>query len=62
MTKINWLKANCPVCRREYEYPEGGYKPKTCASFDCVHKYHHNPERYESLQSNLDLCRKIAGV
>lgn len=42
---ITWLKDKCPVCKREYEYPEGGYKPKTCSKFDCTHKYLH-PELY----------------
>jgi len=41
MTKIKWLKAKCPECGKEYEYPEGGYKPATCSSFDCIHKHLH---------------------
>lgn len=35
-----WLKVRCP-CGREYEYPEGGYQPKTCGQFECVQKYLH---------------------
>ena len=41
-TKIVWLKARC-ACGKEYEYIEGGYKPKTCGRFECV-KRHLHPE------------------
>lgn len=34
-TKVKWLKSRCE-CGREYEYPEGGYKTKTCGAFECV--------------------------
>ena len=47
-TAIKWLKARCPICKLEYKYPEGGYQPKTCGSFDCIYKYLHpelNKER-----------------
>ena len=36
-----WVKAKCPICGQTYEYPENGYKPKTCGRYDCVHKYLH---------------------
>jgi len=41
-----WLKAKCPICKQEFEYPEGGYKPSTCSNFDCIHKYLHHPKEY----------------
>lgn len=56
---IKWLKARCPVCGQEYEYTEA-YKPKTCANFTCVQKYHHNPKVYQDFQNHLDFCRKEA--
>jgi len=59
---INWLKARCPVCHRVYEYPEGGYCPKTCADFDCVQKFAHHPERYRDINELIDDCRRKAGV
>jgi hypothetical protein len=35
--KIEWLRANCPICGKEYEYlPK--YKPATCGKFDCLQK------------------------
>ena len=48
MAKIIWLKAICPVCGQEYEYPEGGYKPPTCSMFECVHRYLHPELRKEA--------------
>ncbi len=33
------LKATCTVCGKEYEYPDKGWQPRTCGSFDCVQKY-----------------------
>ena len=34
---IIWLKANCPICGKEYKYlPK--YKPVTCGKFDCLQK------------------------
>jgi hypothetical protein len=47
---INWLKERCPVCGKQYEYPEGGYKPSTCNSFDCLHAFIHHLERYKKSQ------------
>lgn len=41
MTDIEWTYAKCPICRRNYPYIEGGYKPKTCSNFDCLHKFLH---------------------
>ena len=38
--------AKCPICKMEYQYPEGGYKPHTCNKFDCIHKYLHHPKEY----------------
>jgi hypothetical protein len=36
---LQWLKATCPICGKEYEYlPD--YKPATCSKFDCLQKYH----------------------
>lgn len=45
--KIVWLKAKCPVCGKDYDYIEGGYKPSTCNNFDCVHKFHCYPKYQE---------------
>ena len=44
MTDIEWEHARCS-CGLDYSYVKGGYKPKTCPSFECVHKYLH-PEIY----------------
>jgi len=38
---MKWAKARCPECGEMYEYPEGGYKPKTCGKFDCVRAHLH---------------------
>ncbi len=38
-----WLKARCPVCHMEFEYPEGNFKPKVCHSYNCQHLYLHSP-------------------
>jgi len=62
MEMINWIKERCPVCSRIFEYPKGGYKPKTCSSFTCVQEYHHHPDKYISLQEHLDNSRKKAGI
>ena len=35
---VTWLKTRCPYCGTEYSYPEGVYKPRTCASFECVRR------------------------
>ena len=43
MKELKWLKAECPVCGRIYEYTEA-YKPSTCSSYDCVHKWIHDPQ------------------
>jgi len=59
---ITWVKAQCPVCGREYEYPKSGHKPSTCSNFDCIYKYVHNPAKYKSFQEHLDMCRKEAGI
>ncbi len=37
---VEWLKARCPICGREYPYVEA-YKPKVCGSYDCVKKFLH---------------------
>lgn len=45
---LKLIKARCPICLILFEYPECGYKPKTCSNADCVHKYLHpeiNKER-----------------
>jgi len=34
-----WLKTNCPICGKEYEYLSD-YKPKTCGKFECIQKAH----------------------
>jgi len=38
---LNWLKAVCPVCSKEYGYfacsPDE--KPKTCGRFECLYAY-----------------------
>ena len=37
--RSGWLKAQCPICDREYPYlPE--YKPTTCGRFSCLHEAH----------------------
>jgi len=59
---VNWLKKRCPICGRVFEYPEGGYVPKTCSNFDCVHNFHHYPEKYTTLMERLDECRRKAKV
>lgn len=41
MGKIIWLKATCPICHLQYDYPEGVYKPPTCNKFECLWKYNH---------------------
>ncbi len=35
---IKWLKAKCPICGQQFEYPESIYRPKTCNNPDCVQK------------------------
>lgn len=37
--KLNWLKAICPICRKEYGYYGHSLdeKPKTCGAFECVY-------------------------
>ena len=60
MNEQQWLKAQCPVCRRTYGYPRGEWKPKTCSGFDCSFKYHHFPERYKTMMEHFDECRKDA--
>jgi hypothetical protein len=61
MTVI-WLDEQCPVCGVRFQYPEKGYKPKTCNKFDCIQKYNRNPEKYKSFIEHLDECRKKAGI
>jgi len=46
MTEVIWLKARCPICRKEYEYTPD-YKPSTCGDFDCLHKFLHPELRKE---------------
>jgi len=36
---IEWLKSNCPICGKEYEYT-ANYKPATCGKFSCVQEAH----------------------
>ena len=43
----NWPKEYCLVCGRTFQYPECGYKPKTCSTFECVQKYNRNPGKYK---------------
>jgi len=33
--QLQWLKANCPICGKEYEYLSN-YKPQTCGKFSCI--------------------------
>ena len=33
--RLQWLKAMCPICGKEYEYLPT-YKPKTCGKFTCL--------------------------
>lgn len=37
--KLNWLKAFCPECGKEYGYygHSPDEKPKTCGAFECVY-------------------------
>ena len=37
--KILWQEAICPICRKEYIYPRGHVKPKTCGDFSCLYAY-----------------------
>jgi len=61
--KIIWLKAQCPVCNKTFEYPEGGYQPKTCAKFDCLFQFNHYPRKYGmTVMQQLDECRKRAKI
>ncbi len=46
-TTIKWLKARCPQCGLEFEYPECNYKPTTCGKFKCELKHQH-PELYKA--------------
>ena len=59
---VNWLEERCPVCGIPFKYPEGGYKPKTCATFDCTQKYHRHPEKYISFMEFVDECRRDANL
>lgn len=59
---INRLKASCFVCGRIFEYVGGDYHPKTCSTFECVQKYNHNPDRYQSLNERIDNCRIQAKI
>lgn len=47
MADIEWEYEKCPICGQPFPYVKGGYKPKTCSKFDCVHQYHH-PELSKS--------------
>ena len=47
MEEVEWGKANCPICGREYEYVEAVYEPKTCSTKECVQKFLH-PELKDS--------------
>ena len=33
------LKDICPVCGKEYQYIDKGWKQKTCGSYECVTKF-----------------------
>lgn len=33
------LKDICPVCGKEYQYPDTGWKQHTCGCYECVTKY-----------------------
>ncbi len=59
---VKWIKNNCVVCGKNYEYPDGGYLPRTCNDFDCTQKFAHHPERHVSLQEHIDECRIRAGI
>jgi len=41
MPEVEWVKARCPECGEEYEYPKGGYKPATCSKYECLHRHLH---------------------
>jgi len=53
-----WLKKECLVCGRTFKYPSEGYKPSTCDSHNCTHKYLHNPDKYKSLAEFVSECRQ----
>lgn len=38
--KLDWQKAICPVCGKEYLYLPS-YKPATCGTFDCMFAHMH---------------------
>ncbi len=50
MDEVKWVKANCPICGREYEYALDVYEPPTCNTKECVQKQLHpelsKKERY----------------
>lgn len=35
---IEWAKARCPFCGRNYSFVRMGYKPATCNKFECLQK------------------------
>ncbi len=43
--KLEWLKAKCPICNREYKYLKKNHEPKTCGKFDCLYKYLHQTKQ-----------------
>ena len=36
-----WQEATCPECGIRYKYPKGGYRPVTCARFECAQSHLH---------------------
>ena len=59
---INWISKRCPVCGKEYEYPENQYEPKTCSQFECVWNYLHHPDKYRPLTEIIDESRREARI
>ncbi len=39
--EIEWLEAECPICRQKYKYIKNGYRPSTCNNFECLWRYNH---------------------
>lgn len=37
--QLDWQKATCPVCNKQYVYLPA-FKPVTCGKYDCVKEAH----------------------
>jgi|WetSurMetagenome_2_1015567.scaffolds.fasta_scaffold54260_3 hypothetical protein len=48
------VKANCPVCGKDYQYVDKGWKQQTCGSYDCVTKYFAHGSDYKQATGLYD--------